>query len=67
MIGTHDLFVSFIVSDSGMYEGLGRRTKHVVQGSVAIIFQMESWGLCVASEKCAIGAKSVFLVSAIEE
>jgi hypothetical protein len=30
MIGAHDLFMSFIFYDSGMYEELGRRTMHVV-------------------------------------
>jgi hypothetical protein len=30
MIGAQYLFVIFTVSDSGMYEELGRRTKHVV-------------------------------------
>jgi hypothetical protein len=30
MTGEHDLFMSFIVSDSGMYEELGMRTRHVV-------------------------------------
>jgi hypothetical protein len=30
MIGEQDLFVSFIVFDSGMYEELGRRTRHAV-------------------------------------
>jgi hypothetical protein len=45
MTGAHDLFMSFIVSDSGMYEELGRRTRHVVQGSGAVVFQMESGGV----------------------
>jgi hypothetical protein len=31
------------MSYSSMYEGLGRRTRHVVQGSGAVVFQMESW------------------------
>jgi hypothetical protein len=34
--------MSFTVSDSGMYEELGMRTRHVVQGSGAVVFQMES-------------------------
>jgi hypothetical protein len=38
MTGAHDLFKSFIVSDSGMYEELGMRTRHVVQGSGAVVF-----------------------------
>ena len=42
MTTSHDLFVSFIVSDLGMYEELGMRTKHVLQGFGAVVFQMES-------------------------
>ena len=42
MIGTQYLFVSFIVSDSSMYEELGMRTMHVVHGSGALVFRMES-------------------------
>jgi hypothetical protein len=30
MTGAQDLFVSFTVSNSSMYEELGRRTRHVV-------------------------------------
>jgi hypothetical protein len=41
-ISTHDLFMSFIVSNSGMYEELGRKTMHVVHGSGAVVFHMES-------------------------
>jgi hypothetical protein len=42
MTGAQDLFESFTVSDSGMYEELGMRTRHVVQGSGAVVFWMES-------------------------
>jgi hypothetical protein len=34
----HDFFMSFAMSDSGMYEELGIRTRHVVQGSRAVVF-----------------------------
>jgi hypothetical protein len=42
MTRAHDLFEIFTVSDSGMHEELGMRTKHVVQGSGTVSFQMES-------------------------
>jgi hypothetical protein len=32
MTRAHDLFVSFTVFDSGMYEDVGMRTRKVVQG-----------------------------------
>jgi hypothetical protein len=38
MIGEQDLFMSFIVSNSGMYKELGRRIMHVVQGSGVVVF-----------------------------
>jgi hypothetical protein len=37
-----DFFVSFIVSDLGMYEEFGMKTRNVVQGSRAVVFWMES-------------------------
>jgi hypothetical protein len=46
MTGKHVLFVSFIVSKLGMYEELGRRTRHVVQGYGAVVFQIESRVCC---------------------
>jgi hypothetical protein len=45
MTGAQDLFVSFAVSNSCMYEELGRTTRHVVHGSEAVVFQMESGGV----------------------
>jgi len=45
MTGAKDLFVSFTVSDLDMYEDLSRRTRHVVQGYGAVVFQIES-GMC---------------------
>jgi hypothetical protein len=42
MTGAQDLFVSFTMSDSGMYEELGMRTRHVVHGFGAVVFWMES-------------------------
>jgi hypothetical protein len=41
MIGAHDLFESFTESDSGMYVELGMGTRHAVQGSGTMLFQME--------------------------
>jgi hypothetical protein len=38
MTGARDLFVSFTTSDSSMYVELGMGTKHVVQGSGAVVF-----------------------------
>jgi hypothetical protein len=42
MTWAHDLFMIFIVYDLGMYDELGRRTRPVVQGSRAVVFQMMS-------------------------
>jgi hypothetical protein len=42
MIGVHDLFERFAMSDSGMYVKLGMRTRHVVQGFGTMVFRMES-------------------------
>jgi hypothetical protein len=42
MTREHDLFMSFIVSNSSMYEELGRRIVHVVQEFGAMVFWMES-------------------------
>ena len=42
MTGAQDLFESFSVSDSDIYEELSMRNRHVVQGSGAVVFQMES-------------------------
>jgi hypothetical protein len=38
MTGAQDLFESFIVSDSNMYEELGIGNRQVVQGSGAVVF-----------------------------
>jgi hypothetical protein len=54
MIGAHDLFESFTVSDSGMYEELGMRTGHVVQGSGAVLLWMESWGVLQVENECVL-------------
>jgi hypothetical protein len=45
MIGEQDLFVSFTVSDSGMHKELGRRTRHAILRSGAVVFQMDSRGV----------------------
>jgi hypothetical protein len=42
MIGAQYFFMSFTVSNSIMYEEIGRRTRHVVQGYRVVVFQMES-------------------------
>jgi hypothetical protein len=42
MTRAQDLFESFKVFDLGMYEELGMRTMHVVHGSGALVFRMES-------------------------
>jgi len=41
MAVAHDLLERFIVSDSGMYEDLGMRTRHVLEGSREVVFWME--------------------------
>jgi hypothetical protein len=41
MTRAQDLFVSFTVSNLGMYEELGRRTRDVEQGSGVVVFWME--------------------------
>jgi hypothetical protein len=41
MIGEQKTFMIFIMSESGKYEELGRRTIHVVQGYGAMVFQMD--------------------------
>jgi hypothetical protein len=53
------------VSNSGMYEELGRRTRHVVHGYGVVVFWMES-GVCCEWKMC-YGARSVFSTSGIEE
>jgi hypothetical protein len=45
MTWVHDLFVSFTLSNSSMYEELGRRTRHLEHIYEAMIFQMESGGV----------------------
>jgi hypothetical protein len=42
MTWSHDLFICFIVSDSSMYEEIGKRTMHVVHGFGPEVFWMES-------------------------
>jgi hypothetical protein len=42
MTGARDLFVSFIVFDSGMYEEHGMRSRHVVYGYGEMVFWMDS-------------------------
>jgi hypothetical protein len=42
MTGARELFESFTESDSDMYVELGMGTKHAVQGSGTVSFQMES-------------------------
>jgi hypothetical protein len=44
------------VFDLGMYEELGMRTRHVVQGSGAVVFRMESgdvfeWQMCYGCQE----------------
>jgi hypothetical protein len=41
MRGAQNLFESFTIYNSGMYVELGMRTRHVVQGFGAVVFQME--------------------------
>jgi hypothetical protein len=36
-------FMIFKEYDSSMYEELGMVTRHVVQGSRVVVFQMDSW------------------------
>jgi hypothetical protein len=42
MTRARDLFESFKEPDPGMYMELGMETRHVIQGSGTVVFQMES-------------------------
>jgi hypothetical protein len=55
MTGAREVFKSFTESDSDLYVELGMGTKHVVQGSNAILDGVRRH---IESDKCAMGART---------
>jgi hypothetical protein len=69
MTGARELFESFTESDSDLYVELGMGTKHAVQGSGTMSFQMESGDVLRVTNVLWVPKlrKSVLSVSTIEE